>query len=280
MSNPPRLQNGHQKAIVKTFDGLTHSGKHNRWIIWSDFVTMAACTLSMADVERREEREKLYSDISKKYTSVELEQFSSMLAEVINALEENQEQDLLGELYMRLELGNDRNGQFFTPYDVCKAMSMISTGNLEAELSKKGYISVNDCCCGAGALLIAFANEAKRQGINYQQHILFVAQDIDFTAAMMCYIQLSLLGCPGYIIVGNTLTTPPTQSLSEQNVWYTPFYFLDIWHWRRTIKELFKITESVNETAKTVNEIPEIVSESPKNKNSLKKGKYEQLTLF
>ena len=275
MSNPPRLQNDHQKAIAKTFEALLRSGRHNRWTVWSDFVTMAACTLSMADLQRRGEREKLYADISAKYTPGELEQFSSMFWNVISALEENPEQDLLGEMFMRLELGNDRNGQFFTPYSVCTAMAKMSAGNLEAEISKKGYISVNDCCCGAGALLIAFANEVKSQNINYQQHVLFVAQDIDFTAAMMCYIQLSLIGCPGYVIVGNTLTSPPTQSLSEQNVWYTPLYFLDVWHFRRTLKSLFSLTEKpeiVDDKGKTAKE--------PEERYSLKEGKNGQLTLF
>lgn len=251
MANPPRLRNDHQKAVADIFNGLCN-GRHNRWTIWADFVTMAACSLSMADIERREERERLYRDVSKKYTESELEQFSMMFASVVAGFEENPGQDLLGDLYMRLELGNSRNGQFFTPYNVCVMMASISAGNLEAEISKKGYISVNDPCCGAGALLIAFANEARRQGINYQQSIEFVAQDIDFTAAMMCYIQLSLLGCSGYVIIGNTLTTPPTEPLENQNVWYTPLYFLDVWHWKR----MWKMLSRLNKKKKA--EVPEV----------------------
>ena len=258
MANPLRLRNDHQKALVDIFDNLLRSGRYSRWTIWSDFVAMAACTLSLADLERREERERLYADISKKYTQSELEQFSIMFSEVVNAFEENPEQDLLGELFMGLELGNEHNGQFFTPYNVCIAMASISAGDLETEIANKGYISVNDPCCGAGALLIAFSNEVKRLGINYQQHVLFVAQDIDFTAAMMCYIQLSLLGCAGYVIVGDTLTTPPTDPLENQNVWYTPLYFLDIWHWRRVWKMLSRTAKSIE--AKT--EVPEVKKQS------------------
>lgn len=276
MAKPLRVRNNYQKSIVGIFEKLLHSGRHNRWNIWADFVGMAACTISIADFKRREERERLYADISRKYNQDELLLFSSMFSEVVNALEENPEQDLLGETFMMLELGNDHNGQFFTPYSVCMAMASISAGNLEAEIAKKGYISVNDPCCGAGALLIAFANEAKRQGINYQQHIEFVAQDIDFTAAMMCYIQLSLLGCAGYVIVGDTLTTPPTEPLENQNVWYTPLYFLDVWHWRRTIKVLFRMTERteiVNEPGKIANDLPE-------NKYSLKECANGQLSFL
>ncbi|WP_084257128.1 hypothetical protein [Pasteurella testudinis] len=45
-----------------------------------------------------------------------------------------------------------------------------------------------------------------QRGINPQQQIWVQAQDIDFTAAMMCYIQMTLLHIPGEVIVGNTLT--------------------------------------------------------------------------
>ena len=273
MAQPLRLRNDHQKEIVNKFESQLSSGRHSRWTVWSDFVAMAACTLSMADLQKRGEREKLYADITKKYNEKEMDRFSAMFADLITAFEDNPSQDLLGELYMRLELGNNHNGQFFTPYSVCMMMAKISAGNLKAEIAKRGYVSVNDPCCGAGALLIAFANEAKEQGINYQQQIEFVAQDIDFTAAMMCYIQLSLLGCAGYVIVGNTLTTPPTEPLANQNVWYTPLYFLDTWHWRRTAKRLSKICE-------TAVKVTEPEDEPPKSKYEFTVGANGQLSFF
>jgi len=54
---------------------------------------------------------------------------------------------------------------------------------------------VNDPACGAGALLIAFANELRRPGrdINYQTSVLFVAQDIDMIVGCMCYMAYPLL---------------------------------------------------------------------------------------
>lgn len=256
MSQPLRLRNDHQKAIADKFESLLHSGRHSRWTIWSDFVTMAACTLSLADLRKREERERMYAGIAKKYSQKEMDCFCAMFADLVSAFDENPAQDLLGELFMRLELGNDHNGQFFTPYNVCTMMAMMTAGDLKAQIEKKGYIGVNDPCCGAGALLIAFANEAKRQGINYQQHIEFVAQDIDFTVAMMCYIQLSLLGCSGYVIVGNTLTTPPTEPLENQNVWYTPVYILTGWRWRHPIKSISEICNDIK--AEPKKELPQI----------------------
>ena len=57
----------------------------------------------------------------------------------------------------------------------------MQLGEIDGQISKKGYISVNDPACGAGATLIGFANAVMAKGINYQDHILFVAQDIDQT---------------------------------------------------------------------------------------------------
>ena len=82
MANPPRFKTEHQNRIVEIFRKL-HFGRHNYWTVWYDFVTMAACSLSYADVARREERERLYAEVSKKYTESELNMFAEMFAEVI-----------------------------------------------------------------------------------------------------------------------------------------------------------------------------------------------------
>jgi hypothetical protein len=264
MSQPIRVRTDHQKAIVKIFEALGY--RHNRWTVWSDFVAMAACTLSLIDIAQREKRQLLYNEVAKKYDCKEMDMFAEMFDTLVAGLEADQDQDFLGELFMLLELSNDHNGQFFTPYSVCSMMAKISAGNLPAEIEQKGSVSVNDCACGAGALLIAFANEAKAIGINYQMHVKFVGQDIDFTAAMMCYIQLSLLGCPGYVIVGNTLTTPPTEPLTNQNVWYTPMYFHEVWRWRRAFKAARRVAkkqQTVIETEKIESEAPVPVVEKP-----------------
>ena len=62
-----------------------------------------------------------------------------------------------------------------------------------------------------------------------------MGQDIDPLAAMMSYIQISLLGCPGYIVVGNSLTDSIGGTVLEplshkpEDIWFTPLYFSDIW---------------------------------------------------
>ncbi|MDE7247811.1 MAG: N-6 DNA methylase [Lachnospiraceae bacterium] len=202
--------------------------RYSKWQIWNDFLSLSAISLAnVMPVPEKEEREKLYFSIIGSYQKEDQEVFPKMLELVVLALEENPEQDFLGSLYHHLGLHQEQKGQFFTPYHICHFMSELQFAGDEKEeqLKEKGYISVNDPACGAGAMLIAFANVAKKHGINYQKQVLFVAQDIDRTAAMMCYIQLSLLGCPAIVIIGDSLAKPFLHPDNE--AWYTPFFYLN-----------------------------------------------------
>lgn len=200
----------------------------------------------------RDQRENLYLERAQKYSRAEMDVFSQMLKEVIEEMEVDPEQDILGELFMSLGLSNEWKGQFFTPYHVCRAMAaMTLRPDMEAEFSRKGWISVNDPACGAGALLIAFANECRRQEIDYQTSVLFIAQDIDFLAGCMCYIQLSLMGCPGYVVIDDSIAKPALSydehgliPQNSPNVWFTPMYFRDVWHWHRLLAQVDLITDS------------------------------------
>ncbi|MCM1439185.1 MAG: SAM-dependent methyltransferase [Roseburia sp.] len=239
------FQSEAMKEVATVLDKL--SCRYSRWEIWQDFVTMAAISIAnTVNSPAREGREQMYLDRAKKYRKEELDALASMLAAVVVGMEENPEQDFLGEMYMGLDLGNDAAGQFFTPYHVCHLMAEVTAeDNLAERVEKEGWISVNDPCCGGGALLLAFANVCQKRGLNFQTSVLFAAQDIDFTVAMMCYIQLSLMGCAGYVKIGNSLTDPLTCYDSKgllpaggDSIWYTPMYCRDIWHYRRLWAQL------------------------------------------
>ena len=60
------------------------------------------------------------------------------------ALDQNQEQDFLGKMFMRLDLGNRSAGQFFTPYHVCELMAEVVATNALEKIEQYGYISIND----------------------------------------------------------------------------------------------------------------------------------------
>ena len=245
----------YQKEFCSLID--RHASRYSRWQIWNDFLYLTAAALAnVFPVPEREERGKQYLSVIGRYTTEEQKVFPEMMALVTLALDENPEQDFLGSLYHALNLQQEQKGQFFTPYDISRFMAEIQFAgqNMEKELEQKGYISVNDPACGAGAMLIAFANAAKRHGINYQKQVLFVAQDIDRTAAMMCYIQLSLLGCPAVIIIGDTLAKPMLHP--DNDVWYTPFYHLNRWRFSQR-PGMEETAERVRETEK--DRMPEVV---------------------
>lgn len=199
-----RVRGEAQKELVKKFEVFTSKGR-SRWQVWSDWITISAIAVSNAtDKNHFDERERQYMTIVKKYTKQETDTFADMLSLLVMALEDDPEQDFLGELYMCLGLGNDHAGQFFTPYHLCEFTSAVTTPaeEFQQKIGDRGWVAVCDPTCGAGALLVAFANECRKKGINYQTDVLFVAQDIDYIVGMMCYLQMSLLGMPGYRVAG------------------------------------------------------------------------------
>lgn len=234
------------KEFIKTLDSLT--GRWNRYQVWQDFIWMTACAISNSvDPWNREEREQMYTRQARKYDDQEMAKFSGMLALLIQTMEGRVQSgtwcDFLGDLFMWLELGNDAGGQFFTPYHLCKLMAstVIDVKRAKQIIDEDDYVTINEPACGAGATLIAAAETLKENGIDYQHDCLFTAQDIDLTTALMCYIQLSLLGCAGYVRVGNTLTDPQRGDIllgdGTSSTWYTPMYFAACWTTRRIIAQ-------------------------------------------
>lgn len=236
----------YKKEFLKTFKKLTYH--HRPWDIWRDFVVMFACSLSNPiDKMHYDERETRYLRIIKKYNKEEQHIFPELAAHTVMALEDNPEQDFLGSIFMELNLGNGSDGQFFTPYHICQFMAAVALEDVVAQVEKDGYITINDCCCGAGATLIAGVNEARKQlekaNLNFQNHVLVAAQDIDEVVALMCYIQLSLLGVAAYIKVGNTFTDPISPDDTLENYWFTMMYFSDVWTMRRMFHKMDELTK-------------------------------------
>lgn len=232
---PIKIQES-EKEFLRVFKQLTY--RHRSWEVWNDFVTMFACAISNAvDKTHYDEREALYMKTIKKYNKQDQMLFPELTAYTVMALEYNPEQDFLGKIFMGLELGDSGKAQIFTPYHVCDLMARISLEDVVSKVKKDGYITITDPCCGAGATLIAALNEARKQlekvGLNFQNHVLIAAQDIDSMVALMCYIQLSLLGMAAYIKIGNSLTEPMCSNDTIENYWFTPIYFSEVWVMRR-----------------------------------------------
>ena len=251
-----------------------HSG-HSDWQIWQDFVYMTSAALAQP-VDFRQEREDEYLRIIGKYSAEEQSRFQQMLSEIVEAFEQEKFADILGELYMQLNMGNKWRGQFFTPYHICHMMAKMAVGNAQDVIDKKGYFSISDPCCGGGAMLIAFAQSCKEQNVNYQRSVLFTAQDIDPVVARMCFIQMALLGMPGSVIIGNSLT----MDYENYDYWHTPMYFTDVWVQRRLCNAVMGLlcTEAPEESLEgetSMEVVPDVVFDE-----STKQATYQQLGMF
>ena len=225
------------RAFVKAFNGICNW--NNGWDRWNDMVNLFAIELANAvDLNNREQREKAYIRIRDKYAPEEFRRFTELFLLLVESLERNPFQDFLGGMYMELDMGSKAHGQCFTPFGVCQAMAAMAMPEekVRQQLDERGWISINDCACGAGATLIAAAERLYQMGINYQQTALFVAGDIDNTVAMMCFIQLALIGCAGRIRIGDALLNPETGPIltgdGGPNTWYLPMFYSPVWSGR------------------------------------------------
>ncbi|WP_409969313.1 N-6 DNA methylase [Bengtsoniella intestinalis] len=242
----PRNQHTDKKEFQTLFAGLCQT--RHVWRAWSDFIEVSAIsianTLDHGDVNLQ--REQRYLEIMKDYTSDEQALFPPLFHAMVGALEADPEQDFLGAQFMELQLGNHWKGQFFTPYCVCRLMAQLEAGGAQQQVLEKGYFTINDCCCGAGALLIAARNVFQEQSLGHTS-VFYVAQDIDRTAGLMCYIQLSLLGCAGYVVIADALLNPVVGDplapafTESHDVWYMPMFFDPVWQERIVWKQLDRL---------------------------------------
>jgi hypothetical protein len=251
-SSPVTTTAGHKGEIIKAMRGLSH--RHDLWSVFSDFVEIGA--ISIANTADRsnpqwQQREDRYMQIIKGYTPEEQAEFPRMLYHLVEALACGMD-DVLGEVFMELELGNKWTGQFFTPYEVCQLMARMTAGDLKPFIEQQGFVTVNEPACGGGAMIIAMADELHSQGINYQQCMHVTAQDLDLKAVQMAYLQFSLLHIPAIVIHGNTL------ALEERSHWNTPAHIMGGWEWKLRIKR--KPMAPVDDPAQAEASVPEPVA--------------------
>lgn len=220
----------HQKEFVKLI--RANAGRYRVHEVFRDFCEIAAISLSnAADLIHREKREARYLEVVGRYHRAEVDRFPAMLAALVDAMECGFG-DVLGSLFMALELSDDWKGQFFTPFELALLMASMTLGDtIQEQIAERGFVTVNEPAAGAGAMVIALAKIMKDRGINYQEHMHVVAQDIDQTAVHMAYILLSLYHVPAIVVHGNTL------AMTEWDHWATPAHILGGWDWRLRRRE-------------------------------------------
>lgn len=212
-------------AFMRTFrETAPHQ---HRYEVWRDFVILAACALHNG-LGVEETREAEYLATIGRYDTADQHRFPELLSQLVAALDA-EPVDVLGPLYMELEIGSKDRGQFFSPSALSELMAeMTFSGALEI-LKAKPFVTVHEPACGAGGMVLAAAKTLIRNGHNPAFHMFASCVDVDRVAALMCYIQLSLWNMPAEVIVGNTL------SLEMREIWYTPAYRM--FNWRHKLAQ-------------------------------------------
>ncbi len=227
MQNAPSVDGieaamNHRQELLKLMKQASY--EHTVYDVFRDFCELSAIAISNAvDWPQRDEREKTYLERIKRYDAATVALFPKMLGCVVDELEVGMA-DVLGSVYMELEISNKHTGQFFTPYSLCKTIAAMQIDDtLKAQVAERGFITVNEPACGGGAMVIAFAEEIRLAGMNPKTQMHVVAQDVDPRSAHMTYIQLALLHIPAVVLVGNTLT------LEVSSEWFTPAHIMGGW---------------------------------------------------
>lgn len=256
----PTISN-HRKELIKLLEKAAHSSTTLN--VFNDFITVSALSISNSSdsyyiansKEVWNQREKRYLDTINKYDKNTRSLFPQMFAELVEELQEaatSHYTDVLGEIFSEMGFHDKRRNQFFTPQHISDLMAMmtIDSDTSAKTIEERGFITVNEPCCGAGSLLIGAINAMLKLNLNPSKQMLIVANDIDELCVLMCYIQLSLYGIPAVVIRQNTITGE-----SFGHPWFSPVFIFDGWSCR--VNHLFHKTSDSEKT-----DLAQIVLES------------------
>lgn len=216
-----------------------------RWEVFSDFITLAVSELDMARIRTPENVERS-REICAKYSESDISNMHALFGLMICALEAKFH-DFLGAIFMELELGDDRNGQYFTPYNVQSLLARLLMPDFDETIRREGFVTVSDPASGAAGMIVAYAEVLLEAGYNPSEQMFGSCIDIDPIAADMAFIQLSLLGIAAEVVTGNALT------MQLNRVRYTPVYYINNFEKRleeqRRIAAMRKFLQGLREAA-------------------------------
>lgn len=211
------------KTMKQLLEANTSYGVRRISQVFRDFCELAAIALRNAvDRDGWTEREKRYLQVISPYSHEEADRFAQIMA-ILAAELDRERSDVLGHLYMSLELGSDEMGQFFTPYHVSQLIAGMASLDLAGQVRDKGFVTVSEPTCGSGGMIVAQAEQMRADGLNYQQQLHVTAQDIELTSVHMTYIALALLHIPAVVTHGDTLR------MEVRDRWFTPAHILGGW---------------------------------------------------
>lgn len=201
----------------------TGGGRRRPLDVFRDFCELGALAVrNSIDHVGADAREQRYLEVAAGYSREEMDRFAEMLAWLTLELGDGLN-DVLGHEYMHLGFGNDRMGQFFTPYSVSRLSAKMTVAGLVDRVADHEFITAAEPAAGSGGMIIALAECLRDEGVNYQRQLHVTAMDLDATAVHMTYLQLALLHIPAVVTHGNTLT------MVIHDAWPTPAHVVGGW---------------------------------------------------
>ena len=238
-----------ESKFTALFNSITPH--YRRSEVFYDFITIFALEfyLILYGTQADESLKQRYQTAVGHYNEDEKQSLSRLFNIIVEALE-HKIYDFLGSVFMALNLGDQYKAQYFTPSHIAHLMAAVTLSDCHSLIKKHGFLTLQEPTCGAGVMIIEAYNYLRKENINPQQQMWVQAKDLDFTAALMCYIQMTLLHIPGEVIIGDSLTNEVHFHL------YTPAHILG--NWNKKLEDSASYTEAEYQVIK-----PESVEETP-----------------
>lgn len=248
--------NPHIKEICRIFERFNY--RFSRHEIFRDFCAFYALSLRFVAMSNLDELQgQEYIRIKNKYSKEDFLLFCQIESLILDALTASIS-DVLGQVYMQLEISNSNMGQFFTPPSISRLMAQLTVGDMAENpaLKRWGFIQMSEPTVGAGGMVLEYAEVMREQGLNPQRQLHVLAQDLDIVAVYMSYIQFSLAGIPAVILHGNSLNPDDVRS-----VWHTIMHVKDGWRQQLNRKEsaekMLNLLRTVGNSANDSAPVPE-----------------------
>lgn len=203
------IRDDHQKNFLKIFNSLT--GKHSRWEIWEDFVTLTAIEISNStDKVNAPERTKMYQTIVSKYSA--------------------KEREGMAEITFDPKLHPDMEGFISVSDPACGAGATL--------LAFLNVCKRRNICYHNKVLVIA-------QDIDFIVGLMCYIQCSFMGCAGYVVIGNTLVNPATAYDSRGLLPAGP-----QNRIWYMPLFSTDVWYMRRQIAQMNLLFEPKGEPAK------------------------------
>lgn len=233
----------YEQEFIKLLHSIDYSKRDSD--VFRDFLEASTYALSLPFLPEAKQK---FSNAFNGYNPDQKTKLDQLFQIVVEALE-SEHQDFIGNIFMQLEMGNDYKGQFFTPYHICKLIAKMQICTDPEQIKRQKFITVSEPAAGAGAMVIALAEEFLQNNLNPATDMYVETIDIDRLAFYMCFIQLSLYGVPAKVICGNTITMEIYETL------FTPVYYLNNWSMRLAVRDMLNLFKDSQDVVDQENDI-------------------------